>query len=179
MIAVEPQFVLLHGRGGSPKGSVFQLEQCLRQFFPTASFERPALLHGDPKIPAEESLAGLEDIRITESSVVIGISLGGLIAARLQETKRKDLRVFCISSPTWAEQVKLDAKPASRVAFYSSNDAIIADRVQQWPQLAQAWDIPWLNHDTDRFKQPLAELITASLRKEDVAARLAAFSEIV
>jgi esterase/lipase len=31
---------------------------------------------------------------------VIGISLGGLLAAKLQEGGRRDLPVICISSPT-------------------------------------------------------------------------------
>jgi pimeloyl-ACP methyl ester carboxylesterase len=172
LIKVEPKFILLHGRGGRPTGSVFQLEECLRQHFPSASFQRPQLLHGDPQVLAEESLRELEKLPLPENSIVIGVSLGGLIAARLQETNRPDLRVYCVSSPLWVEGVQLQTKPLHRIAFYSSQDEVISGRVQNWPQFAQAWDIPWLSHDTDRHKQQIAELISASLREEDIDALL-------
>ncbi len=173
MSTATQQFVLLHGRGGRPTGSVFQLEECLRRHFPSSEFQRPQLLHGDPRVPAEDSLQALEKISIPDNSVVIGVSLGGLIAARLQETSRPDLRVYCISSPTWAEAVRLQQKPSNRISFYSSQDEVIAGRTEEWPQLAQAWDLPWLSHDTDRHKQRLTELIAASLRGEDIDALLA------
>lgn len=166
-------FVLLHGRGGRPTGSVLQLEECLRQHFPSAEFQRPQLLHGDPQVPAEESLEGLRNLPIAEGAIVVGVSLGGLIAARLQETGRPDLNVYCISSPIWAERVRLEQRPDKRVAFYSSKDEVIAGRVEEWPQLAHSWDIPWLSHDTDRHKQRLAALIAASLKGEDVGSLLA------
>lgn len=175
MKAVAPQFVLLHGRGGRPTGSVLQLEECLRQHFPASEFQRPQLLHGDPQVPAEDSLQGLEKIAIPENSIVIGISLGGLVAARLQETARPDLHVYCVSSPTRAEDVRLQQKPANRISLYSSRDEIIAGRTQEWPQLAEAWDIPWLSHNTDRHKQQIAQLIAASLREEDLNSYLEMF----
>jgi pimeloyl-ACP methyl ester carboxylesterase len=174
LIAAEPEFILLHGRGGRPTGSVLQVEECLRQHFPLAKFQRPQLLHGDPQVPAEESLRELEKLPFAIGSIVIGISLGGLIAARLQETNRPDLHVYCVSSPLWAEGVRLQQRPLSRFAFYSSRDEVIAGRVQDWPQFAQAWDIPWLSHDTDRHKEHIAELIAASLRGDDIDSLLPA-----
>lgn len=176
MIA-NPNFVLLHGRGGRPVGSVLQLEECLRQYFPASEFQRPQLLHGDPKVPAEESLENLHKLPIAERAVVVGVSLGGLIAARLQETSRPDLTVYCVSSPTWADGVRLQQRPDNRFAFYSSNDEVISGRVEEWPQLAHSWDIPWLNHDTDRHKQQLAALIAASLKGEDLLATIQGRSE--
>lgn len=168
-------FVLLHGRGGRPTGSVMQLEACLRQYFPEDEYQRPALLHGDPEVPSEQSLEDLAQISIPENSTVIGISLGGLIAARLQETSRSDLRVYCVSSPLWAEGVRLEQKPENRVALYSSNDEVIVGRVSEWPKFAQAWDLPWLSHDTDRHKERLAKLIAASLRGESLKDLLSTF----
>jgi pimeloyl-ACP methyl ester carboxylesterase len=174
-MTTDPTFILLHGRGGRPTGSALQLEECLRQYFPAAEFQRPQLLHGDPQVPAEKSLEDLAQLAIPKSAIIVGISLGGLVAARLQETSRPDLCVYCVSSPLWAEGVRLEQKPNHRVALYSSHDEVIAGRVQEWPQFAQAWDLPWLSHDTDRHKQRIAALIAASLRHEDVDALLATF----
>lgn len=161
-------FLLLHGKGGRSTGSVLQLEQTLAPYFPRASFHRPQLLHGDPQTLSEDSLEGLKTLAIPENAIVIGISLGGLLAARLQELLRPDLRVFCISSPTWADGVRLEQKMEKSVAFYSSQDSVIADRVADWPQLAQAWNLSWLDHDTDKHKIPLSKLIAGALNGENL-----------
>jgi hypothetical protein len=46
-----------------------------------------------------------------------------------------------------------------RLAFYSSQDDVIAGRTSQWPDLAEACNITWLSHDTDSHKEELAQLI--------------------
>jgi predicted esterase YcpF (UPF0227 family) len=79
---------LFHGKGGRPTGSVLQLEELLRPRFQTINFVRPELLHGDPAIAAEESLENLFGLDIPQGSAIIGISLGGLLAAKLQESSR-------------------------------------------------------------------------------------------
>jgi hypothetical protein len=90
---------------------------------------------------------------------VIGISLGGLVAAKVQEESRPDLQVACVSAPTWADGVRLQKKPEHRVAIYSSEDEVIADRVEDWPKLADAHDLAWLTHDTDLHKERICELL--------------------
>jgi pimeloyl-ACP methyl ester carboxylesterase len=163
--------LLLHGKGGSPDGSVKQLEEELRRYLPTASgelFHRPRLLHSDPNVLAEDSLADLATRNLPQDAVVIGVSLGGLVAAKLQEQGRDDLHVICISSPTWADGIRLEKRMPNRIAFYSSNDEVIAGRTAKWPQLAQAFDLPWLTHDTDQHKQALARLVFAYLTGESV-----------
>jgi hypothetical protein len=158
---------LLHGKGGSPEGSAKQLEEELRRYYPASTFgelfQRPRLLHSDPAVQAEESLAGLAARNIPRDSAIIGISLGGLVAARLQESGREDLHVICVSSPTWADGVRLERRMANRVALYSSYDEVIAGRTADWPELAQAFDLPWLSHDTDAHKRELARLVFAYL----------------
>jgi pimeloyl-ACP methyl ester carboxylesterase len=163
--------LLLHGKGGSPEGSVKQLEEELRRYLPTASgelFYRPRLLHSDPNVLAEDSLADLAVRNLRQNAAVIGVSLAGLVAAKLQEQGRDDLHVICISSPTWADGVRLKKPMPNRIAFYSSNDEVIAGRTADWPQLAQAFDLPWLTHDTDQHKQALARLVFACLNGESV-----------
>jgi pimeloyl-ACP methyl ester carboxylesterase len=159
---------LFHGKGGSPEGSVRQLEDELRPQFPASTFganlfHRPRLLHSDHAVVAEASLADLRVREIPKDSAIIGVSLGGLVAAKFQEEGREDLHVICISSPTWADGVRLERRLPNRVAFYSSNDEVIAERTADWPRLAQAFDLPWLTHDTDAHKFALAQLAFAYL----------------
>lgn len=159
---------LFHGKGGSPAGSVSQLEELLRPKWPTGhasevSFHRPRLLHSDPNVSAEDSLADLCKREIPKDSAIIGVSLGGLVAAKLQEQGREDLHVICISSPTWADGVRLEKRIPNRIALYSSGDEVIAGRTADWPKLAQAFDFTWLTHSTDEHKVALAQLAFAYL----------------
>ncbi len=166
-----PATYLLHGKGGWPGGSVSLIEQILRREWPGMTFFRPELPHGRARMerPAEESVAALGAMDIPAGSLVIGISLGGLVAAKLQEQSRPDLHVICISSPTWAEGVEITHRTPNRVSFYSSNDNVIADRVARWPELAEAYDLRWLTHDTDTHRNPLSYLISAYMHGRDLA----------
>ena len=164
--------LLLHGKGGSPEGSVKDLEALLRKHYPqkpARAFQRPKLLHGDGEIRAEQSLAELQQRSIAKGTVVIGVSLGGLLAAKLQEQGREDLRVICLNSPIWADGVQLQRRMAERIAFYSSEDFVIAGRTQDWPRLATAYDLPWLTHDTSAHARELAPLIIAYLEGRSIA----------
>jgi pimeloyl-ACP methyl ester carboxylesterase len=163
---------LLHGKGGSPDGSVNQLQEELLHHFPADTpgqlFQRPKLLHSDPNVLAEDSLADLAARNLPQSAIVIGISFGGMLAARLQEQGRNDLDVIAISSPTWADAVAVATRMPNRVALYSSKDEVLAGRTKNWPQLAQAFDLPWLTHDTDHHKRELARLVFACLNGESL-----------
>jgi len=159
---------LLHGKGGSPDGSSMQLEEELRRHCRASGsrncqFHRPLLLHSDPNIAAEDSLADLRKRGIPQNAALIGISLGGLVAAKFQEEGREDVDVICISSPTWADRVRLERRMPNRVAFYSSGDEVIMGRTKEWPRLAQAFDLPWMTHDTEAHKLELAQLAFAYL----------------
>jgi pimeloyl-ACP methyl ester carboxylesterase len=162
---------LLHGRGGWPGGSVLLLEELLRKSYPGVRYVRPSLPHGRENgvQPAERSLEYLRALPIERAALVIGVSMGGLVAAKLQEDGREDLQVICISSPTWADGVNLGRRVPHRLALYSSHDEVIAGRTSRWPQLAEAYDIPWLTHDTDAHKAPLVRLIIAYMGGSDFA----------
>ncbi len=166
------KIILLHGRGGSPEGSVKDLEAGLRAQYPGQSanlYQRPRLLHTDGAVLAEQSLAGLRALNLPRGAVLIGVSLGGLLAARLQEDGREDLRIICINSPTWADGVTLERRMPDRLAFYSSGDEVIAGRTANWPRLAMAFDLPWLTHDTSVHAKQLTPLIIAYLQNRSVA----------
>ncbi len=112
--------LLLHGKGGSPEGSVRDIETLLHDHYPqkpATSFQRPRLLHANGEILAERSLADLQGRDIARGTVIIGVSLGGLLAAKMQEQGREDLRVICLNSPTWADAVRLERRMPERIAF--------------------------------------------------------------
>jgi pimeloyl-ACP methyl ester carboxylesterase len=163
------QIFLLHGKGGSPQGSVSKLEPLLREAHPEFLYHRLLLPHHDPAVLAEESVEYLREMQLPKQSRLIGISLGGLVAAKLQEDSRPDLSVACVSSPTWADGVRLETKPPHRIAIYSSNDNVIADRVSDWPQLAEAYDLAWLTHDTDLHKERISALLNRWIASEPLA----------
>jgi predicted esterase YcpF (UPF0227 family) len=102
-----PAVYLLHGKRGSPAGTVKKLQSALEQHWPGLEFARPKLPHADPTVPAKASVSFLHRANLPRHALVLGISLGGLVAARLQETGRDDLQVLAISSPTWADGVAL------------------------------------------------------------------------
>jgi pimeloyl-ACP methyl ester carboxylesterase len=155
---------LFHGKGGSPDGSVLSLEAILQHAYYDIRFERPLLPHTDPEVKAEASLdwAVLQYRKqIVPNSLIIGISLGGLIAARLQElSPQLNLSVIPLMSPTWADNVRVEEKWAKRVAFYSSEDKQIEGRTN-WPAYAQAFDLPMLRyHDVKVCKFAICYLIS-------------------
>jgi predicted esterase YcpF (UPF0227 family) len=132
-----PAVCLLHGTGGSPDGSVMLLEAELIRCGQAQNYVRPLLPHADPNIQPSKSVEYLRTLGIPEGALLIGISLGGLVAAKLQESDRPDLYMFCINSPTWAGDTELQVWMKHRVALYSSADVVIAERTEDWPMLAE------------------------------------------
>jgi pimeloyl-ACP methyl ester carboxylesterase len=174
-----PAVYLLHGKGGSPRGSVLQLETLLRSSFPDLRYVRPSLPHGRDKgeQSALRSLEFLRGLQLETGALVVGISLGGLVAAMLQEIGRNDLHVICISSPTSADGLELELFMPRRIALYSSRDEVIAGRTSLWPQLAEDYDLRWLTHDTDAHKDKLARLVVAYMEGRQLAAEVEHISE--
>jgi predicted esterase YcpF (UPF0227 family) len=159
---------LLHGRGGSPNGSVMQLEAELRGRGLEQNYCRPLMPHSDETVTPLTSIIHLRSIDVPNGSLIVGVSLGGLVAAKLQELERPDLHVICISSPTYADETELNTKMEHRVALYSSADSVIAGRTDNWPRLAEGHDLSWLDHDTDKHKKPLAQILCGYVERLDV-----------
>jgi hypothetical protein len=155
-----PAVYLLHGLGGSPNGSVLHLQTELTSLCKVQTYLRPLLPHADSSVAPSISVEHLKALELPEGALVVGISLGGLVAAKLQEIGRPDLHVVCISSPVWAVDVELHRRVDHRIALYSSMDQVIAGRTEKWPQLADAFDLAWLNdHDIDPHKRRLALIL--------------------
>jgi pimeloyl-ACP methyl ester carboxylesterase len=161
-----PAVYLLHGMGGSPDGSVKQLELELLMCGAKRNYVRPLLPHADRNVQPSKSVEYLRNLGIPNGVLVIGISLGGLVAAKFQESVRPDLYVFCINSPTWAGDTVLHEWMKHRVSLYSSSDEVIAGRTEKWPLLtAEAHDMAWLNgHDIDPHKEALAHIISCYMQ---------------
>jgi len=154
-----PAVYLLHGKGGSPDGTVRKLQAVLEQHWPGLDFIRPKLPHHDPNVRAEVSVQDLLQLEIPKHSLLVGISLGGLVAAKLQEKGREDLQVIAINSPTWADGVALEKQAERRLAFYSSEDPVIESRIANWPKVASLQrDFEWLTHDTDQHLKYIVRL---------------------
>ncbi len=154
-----PAVFLLHGKGGSPAGSVLRMENLLTLHWPELSFHRPLLPHSDPQAAAQCSVDFLRTLDLPRHSLVIGISLGGIVAAGFQEQARPDLQIISINSPTWADDLRLERWMENRVAIYSLRDDVIGGRTADWPKLAQAYEFAWLGHDTDPHLKYLVRLI--------------------
>jgi len=156
-----PAVYLLHGTGGSPDGSVRLLQIEIVKLGVRQNFIRPRLPHSNPDVLPSESVPFLNDLAVPEGALLIGISLGGLVAAKLQESERDDLHVIAINSPTWAEDTELHVWKKHRASLYCSKDEVIAGRTGDWPLLAgDAHDLSWLDdHDTDPHKENLAYII--------------------
>jgi hypothetical protein len=60
-----------------------------------------------------------------------------------------------------------------RVAFYSSADEVISGRTERWPKLAEAYDLAWLDHDTDKHKTSLGHILCAYVQGLDVSQEVA------
>jgi predicted esterase YcpF (UPF0227 family) len=105
----DPAVYLIHGKGESPEGTVKKLQSVLEQHWPGLNFFRPDIPFFDPKRPADVAVKELLRIPMPLGSLLVGVGLGGLVAARLQELGRQDLQVLAISSPTWADEFTLEA----------------------------------------------------------------------
>lgn len=110
---------------------------------------------------------------VPEGALVVGVGLGGLAAAMVQETKRPDLDVVCVSSPTSHGVIRLERRMAHRVALYSSQDPTILGRVENWPELAEAHNTPYLVHGAHLHPYMLRKLIFAHRDGRDLGAEMA------
>ena len=149
---------VLHGRGGSPEGSARTIANLLPSGLPPII--RPLLPHSDPGVSAEGSY---EQFGLYPNSLVIGISLGGLLAAKFQEDHPDfGLKVVTLVSPTHAEGLALTpGKRPDLIALYSTEDPVIGTRANWEDFTDNAFNVPWMrNHDVDQQKYSIALFLT-------------------
>lgn len=158
---------LFHDRGGSPDGAVLNLEAILQHAFYDVKFWRPDFPHRDLGVKAEESLdyAILQYRKeIIPNSLIVGIGLGGLIAAKLQElSPHLNLSVITLMSPMHAGVVSLEEKNKQRIAFYSKEDPEALYH-SDWP-FAETFDLPMLRyHEINNCKYAICYLIVTYIQ---------------
>jgi len=113
---------------------------------------------------------------VMNDSVIFGIGLGGLLAARLQEDfPAKNISVVAINSPTTEGAISLANPMYGRIAIYSSACTPIKNYCN-WRQFTpQAYDLPWLVYGIKNTKFGLAYLLTSYMQTEDMSAEVEAF----
>jgi hypothetical protein len=160
---------IFHDRGQDPE-SLDQFMLLLKRSLPQADFDVPYLPHFNSGIKAEDSFRLIaQRNHFPSGTIVIGIGLGGLIAAKLRENQ--DLTVIAIAAPTQADGVWLKTKARNRLAVYSSHDERIMP-FTNWPEFtSEAYECtPLLFHDIDDNRYKLASTIkqylTGSLKYE-------------
>lgn len=90
-----------------------KIEAILERHWPGLEYLRPKLPHSDPTIPAEQSVERLRVLDVPKGALILGVSLGGTVAAKFPEAGRDDLKVIAISSPCYADGVVL-GRPAKK-----------------------------------------------------------------
>lgn len=168
-----PRVYLFHGQCGSPNGTVLEIEAVLQSAYYGTKFERPLLPHARPEVTAGQSLdwAVLQYRKeIVPDSLIVGVSMGGLIAARLQElSPNLNLSVITLMAPTWMDDVKLEEKLENRIALYSSLDKSLVGNRDNWTSYARAFDMPMLaHHDLDLCKYATCYLISCFMQGKDM-----------
>jgi pimeloyl-ACP methyl ester carboxylesterase len=155
---------VLHGRGGSPEGSARTIANLLPSGLPPII--RPVLSHSDPAVSAEDSYV---QFGLLPNSLVIGISLGGLLAAKFQEDHPDfGLKVVTLVSPTHAEGLAITRMRPDLIALYSTEDPVIGTRANWEHFTDDAFNVPWMsNHDVDHQKYSIGLFLTEMLQGHD------------
>ena len=50
---------------------------------------------------------------------------------------------------------------------------MISGRTERWPELAEAYDLPWLDHDTDKHKKALGRILCTYVQGLNVSQEVA------
>lgn len=159
-----------------------KLESVVTQKIPEVRFNKPGMPHVvSPTATADQSLQWLSKNflpSLLQNSLIVGIGLGGLLAAKLQEMlPQKKASVLAINAPLFDCNVSLSAvRLPDRVSLYSSLYEPIRDRCLLWPQVAEAYDVAWLQHHLTYAKFATGHLVAEYIKDEAIANDVAAIS---
>jgi hypothetical protein len=164
---------LFHEKGSNANGVVLSLELLLERDNHNLVYHRVALPHSFDTVAASVSYEWLQGYAETmeKDSLVIGVGLGGLLAAKLQQ-ERPDLAltVFAISSPTKDDTFGLiPYKEPNLYALYSSFDPSIESSNNWTPFTDNNFDVMWMRSpDLGKKKYSIARIISAFLSDSNV-----------
>jgi len=128
-----------------------------------------------PHIPEYEEMRADVALKVLQdnishmepNSLLVGISLGGLLAAALQEANPEhNFNVFAISSYTSDVGVMLMEYRVQRISLFSSlENSLFNDWRKYTPY---TYDVPWLQHGPEISKYTLSHLIYSYLNKSTI-----------
>jgi hypothetical protein len=159
---------VLDGRPYTPGSTVHRFEELINRQITRLHIRLRRLGPYSENSPLELVFTDFAELHLPSGSLMVGIGLVGLLAARYQEQERQDLHVIAVCSPSSFAKIKLGSKSKRRVAFYCSDDKAIAGKVADWPDVAEAYDVPFLRFGCDRHPYSLVNLIVAYLNDGDL-----------
>ena len=161
----------LHGQGGSSNGTIRLLRDAM---LPCLTIPPQIALLDFPSSTADEYYAAVLSVadKFPTGSMLVGVSLGGLVAAKLLQSHRPDLSVVALASPTFADGVLLTKGTTLNLyALYSHADPVVGDRTNWSKYAAEHADVPWMSdHNLDGVKNRIGLLLADFLEHRDFKA---------
>jgi pimeloyl-ACP methyl ester carboxylesterase len=147
----------LHGKGGSSNGTIRLLRDAM---LPCLTDPPPITLLDFPSGSAQEYYAAVLAVadQFPTGSMLVGVSLGGLVAAKLLQDHRPDMTVVTLASPTHADGLSLTKRITPNLyALYSHNDPVVGDRTNWADFTDDNADMDWMaDHRIDPHKSSVA-----------------------
>jgi pimeloyl-ACP methyl ester carboxylesterase len=156
----------LHGKGGSSNGTIRLLKDAL---LPCLTTPPEITLLDFPSATAEEYYTAVLAAKFPTGSMLVGVSLGGLVAAKLLQDHRPDLTVVALASPTYADSITLTKRITPNLcALYSHKDPVVGDRTNWGDYTADHADVEWMSdHNLDPRKHIIALLLSDFIEHSD------------
>ncbi len=116
-----PNFLLLHGKGGSPEDNFFPAlkDELAKRGF---KVQAPVLPNAAEPNDAEQTEYVLKHCKIDEQTVIFGHSFGGIVALRLLERGVKAKKVFLAATPFTDQFLDGKARPTVKAALAKGFD---------------------------------------------------------
>lgn len=158
----------LHGKGGSSNGTIRILRDALLSYL---NHPPQITLLDFPSTTADEYYAAVLAVadKFPTGSMLVGVSLGGLMAAKLLQDNRPDLTVVALASPTFADGISLTKRMTSNLyAIYSHADPVVGERTNWGDYTADHADVDWMSdHNLDTQKKRIGLLLSDFLEHGD------------
>src|SRR5215469_5418937 len=135
----------LHGKGGSSNGTIRILHDAL---LPCLSNQPQIALLDFPSETADKYFVAVLAVvaKFPTGSMLVGVSLGGLVAAKLLQDHRPDLTVVTLASPTYADGISLTKRATPNLyALYSHKDPVAGERTNWGDCAADYADVDWMS----------------------------------
>ena len=160
----------LHGQGGSSNGTIRLLRDAL---LPHLTDPPQITLLDFPSSTADEYYAAVVAVadKFPKGSMLVGVSLGGLVAAKLIQDQRPDLNVVALASPTYADGIALTNRITPNLyALYSHLDPVVGERTNWGDYTAAHADVDWMSdHNLDAGKNRIGLLLADFIEHGDFA----------